>query len=75
MDLYNYDRLLGKMREKHITQAELAKKIGISATSMYFSFKNRRDFRQDEILSVCGFLDIPLTEIPAYFFSRVSLEN
>ena len=69
MERYDYNKLLGKMREKRVTQDALAAKIGISSTSMNLSLNNTRDFRQDEILSVCEVLDIPLSEIPHYFFT------
>lgn len=69
MERYDYNKLLGKMREKRVTQDALAAEIGISSTSMNLSLNNKRDFRQDEILSVCEVLDIPLSEIPRYFFT------
>ena len=34
MERYDYSKLLGLMREKRITQTCLAKKVGISETSM-----------------------------------------
>ena len=51
MERYDYSKLLGLMREKRITQTCLAKKVGISETSMNFSLNNKRDFKQEEILS------------------------
>lgn len=74
MEIYNYGKLLGRMKEKRFTQDELADKIGISATSMNLSLNNKRDFKQEEILSVCDCLGIPLSKIPEYFFCRQSLE-
>ena len=75
MEKYNYDKLLGKMREKRFTQDILAEKIGISATSMNLTLNNKRDFKQEEILDVCKCLNIPMSKIPEYFFCRVSLGN
>lgn len=74
LEIYNYGKLLGRMKEKRFTQDELADKIGISATSMNLSLNNKRDFKQEEILSVCDCLGIPLSKIPEYFFCRQSLE-
>ena len=74
MEIYNYGKLLGRMKGKRFTQDELADKIGISATSMNLSLNNKRDFKQEEILSVCDCLGIPLSKIPEYFFCRQSLE-
>ena len=75
MERYDYGKLLGRMREKSITQTYLAKKVGISETSMNFSLNNKRDFKQEEILSVCEQLEIPLSRIPEYFFCKESLES
>lgn len=75
MEQYNYDKLLGRMREKRFTQDGLAEKVGISATSMNLSLNNKRDFKQEEILAVCDCLSIPLSKIPEYFFCRKPLEN
>ena len=70
MDLYDYRKLLGKMREQKVTQEVLAEKVGISATSMNLSLNNKRDFRQEEILVICESLDISLSDIPTYFFTK-----
>ena len=70
MERYNYRKLLGKMREQKVTQEVLAEKVGISATSMNLSLNNKRDFRQEEILVICESLDISLSDIPTYFFTK-----
>ena len=70
MERYDYRKLLGKMREQKVTQEVLAEKVGISATSMNLSLNNKRDFRQDEILVICESLDISLSDIPTYFFTK-----
>lgn len=67
---YDYSVLLGKLREKNITQSELAKKIGISETSLNFSLNNKRPFKQSEISKICDSLSIPLTNIENYFFTK-----
>lgn len=70
MQKYDYSKLLGRMREYGFTQVELAKRIGISETSINLTLKNRRDFRQDEITKVSSLLDIEPGDIPAYFFAH-----
>lgn len=70
MERYDYRKLLGKMREQKVTQEVLAEKVGISATSMNLSLNNKRDFRQEEILVICESLDISLSDIPTYFFTK-----
>ena len=70
MERYDYRKLLGKMREQKVTQEVLAEKVGISSTSMNLSLNNKRDFRQEEILVICESLDISLSDIPTYFFTK-----
>ena len=70
MERYDYRKLLGKMREQMVTQEVLAEKVGISANSMNLSLNNNRDFRQEEILVICESLDISLSDIPTYFFTK-----
>ena len=72
--IYDYSKLLGRMREKNATQVSLAKGIGLSETSINFSLGNKRPFKQDEITSICAFLDIPISDVEDYFFCRNSLE-
>ncbi len=67
---YDYSKLLGRLREKKITQSELAKKLGISETSLNFSLNNKRPFKQSEISQICDCLTIPDECIDTYFFAR-----
>lgn len=73
--LYDYAKLLGRMREKNTTQVGLAQEIGISETSINLSLGNKRPFKQDEITSICTYLDIPISDVDNYFFCRKTLEN
>lgn len=70
MQQYDYSRLLGRMKERGFTQEKLAKGIGISECSVNFSLNNKRNFRQDEILSIGRLLDIPSGELEKYFFAH-----
>lgn len=67
---YNYSKLLGRLREKHITQSGLASMLGLSETSLNLTLNNKRPFRQTEISKVCECLDIPNEHIDSYFFSH-----
>lgn len=67
---YNYSKLLGKIRENNLTQAELAKKIGISESTLNFSLRNKRPFKQDEIIKICEILCISLESVENYFFNK-----
>lgn len=69
---YDYSKLLGRMKEKGITQANLASYIGVSETTVNLSLGNKRAFKQDEIRNLCKVLDIPISELDIYFF-RIKL--
>lgn len=72
--IYDYGKLLGRLREKGITQNELANRLGVSETTVNLSLGNKRAFKQDEIFKMCEILDIKLKDIEAYFFSHKTLE-
>lgn len=63
---FDYSKLLGAMREKGVTQADVAKIAGMSETSLRSKLKNRTEFRDREILLIKSFLDLPNYE--DYFF-------
>lgn len=71
MEHYNYNRLLGKMRERGLTQVMLAKQLDISETSLNLSLNNKRDFKQDEMVKACEILGIPLSDVADYFFAQM----
>lgn len=72
---YDYSKLLGKMREKHITQEQLAHSIGIAESTMSIKLKNKGQFSQDEMVLILNVLNIPLEHIAVYFFCPNTFEN
>ncbi len=72
---YDYSKLLGKIREKKLTQVDFGRAIGLSETSVNLSLNNNRDFKQGEIIAACTVLDIPFASIDDYFFCPITLEN
>ena len=66
--IYDYSRLLGRMREKGYTQLALAKALKSSETTVNFKLNNKRPFKQDEMLVICKVLGIPLEQVEDYFF-------
>lgn len=70
MERYDYSKLLGRMRERGMTQREFAKEVGISEATANMSLNNKRDFRQDEITRAISILGIDVAEIPSYFFTH-----
>lgn len=67
----DYSKLLGLIREKGLTQVELAGKIGVSAVTMNKKLRGHTDFTQGEIASICKVLNIPDDSIAAYFFTPI----
>jgi DNA-binding XRE family transcriptional regulator len=68
--MYNYSKLLGRIKECGYTQERLAKEINKSEYTISAKINNRGFFSQAEMDSICKVLDIPSTEIGTYFFSR-----
>lgn len=68
--MYNYSKLLGRIRECGHTQTSLAKEVGLGETSLNLTLNNKRDFRQDEIERVATALGITAAEYEVYFFAH-----
>lgn len=66
----DYSKLLGRIRERELTQAEVAKKIGVSPATLNKKLRGHTEFTQSEIGSLCKLLDIRHKEISAYFFTE-----
>lgn len=67
---YDYSKLLGKMKEKNITQDVLAKLIGLQPPTLSQKLNNKAKFKQAEISKICDVLDIDAGEIGLYFFAH-----
>lgn len=65
---YDYSKLLGRIVECVGTQKELAQKIGLSEHSVSMKLNNQRGWKQKEIRKIAEVLQIPSSEIAAYFF-------
>lgn len=68
--VYDYSKLLGRMREKDYTQSTLSKAVGMSEVSLNVKLGNKVNFKQSEITRICNALDIAADNIPLYFFAR-----
>lgn len=69
MPVMDYSKLMGKMRERHLTQETLAEALGMSRQQMNNKLKGRSPFKQSDIKRTCALLDIPLEDVGAYFFT------
>ena len=68
--VFDYSKLLGKIKEKGLTQETLAKEIGITPGSMSEKLNNKANFKQKEIFWICHILCIAIDEIGVYFFAQ-----
>lgn len=66
---FDYSKLLGRIRERGMTQEILAHKIGINAATLSVKLNNKAFFTQLEMLAICEVLEICLVEIGIYFFT------
>lgn len=71
---YDYSKLLGRMKERGVTQEQLAKEIGITESTLNAKLNNKFNFKANEMDAICRVLDIPNDEIGAYFFCVKGLE-
>ncbi len=67
---YDYSKLLGKMKEKNITQDVLAKLIGLQPPTLSQKLNNKAKFKQAEISKICDVLGIEAADIGLYFFAH-----
>ena len=73
--MFDYSKLLGKIKEKGLTLAEFAKMIGISSTTLSLVLSNGAFLRQPIIIKACNVLGIDRKEIPSYFFTLKVQKN
>lgn len=66
--IYDYSKLLGRLREKRITQSELANRLEISEQSLNRKLKSKTQFKQNEMIRTLDIIDIGVQEIASYFF-------
>jgi transcriptional regulator with XRE-family HTH domain len=67
---YNYSKLLGRMKERAITQEQLAKEIDKDKSTVNAKLNGKNAFTTKEIDDICKVLDISNIEIGDYFFAR-----
>lgn len=68
--MYNYSKLLGKMREKGFTQSDLAKNIGINTITLNQKLKNNSEFKQTEMIKILDYIGEPVSNVTSYFFTH-----
>lgn len=72
---YDYRKLRGRIKEKFGTQSEFSKKLGLSEVSVSNKLNNIVDWGQEEMENAISILEIPNTDIRAYFFTHEVEKN
>ena len=67
--VFDYSKLRGRIREMCKTQESYAEKLGIGYDSLSKRLNNQLEFSSSEIYNSCDVLEIPVSQIPDYFFT------
>lgn len=67
---YNYDKLLGLIKEKYGSNKNLSIALGLSQHSLSMKLNNKHEFKQSEISKIAKLLGIPNSKIQLYFFTK-----
>ena len=70
MVLYDYSKIKGRIRECFSTQADFAKELDISDTSLSNKLTNKTPFTQDEIMKSIEVFELSPVETFEYFFKE-----
>ena len=69
--MFDYSKLLGRMRELGYTQEKLAKAIGINESTLNAKLNNKGYFNNHLIDKICEVLDISKMDIGSYFYVKI----
>lgn len=67
---YNYNKLLGKIKEKYDTQKLFATALGVSYTTLNRKLNNHVKWTDEEIDLSCKLLNINIDDVNKYFFNK-----
>lgn len=70
--LFDYSQLINRIVDTGKTFQDIASAAGISKDTLISKLMNKEEFSQDEMRSVCDFLNIPPSDIAACFFTEIS---
>jgi hypothetical protein len=65
---FDYSNLLSELKRLGITQEEFASGIGTNPSTLSIKLNNKGYFKQIEMDKACQVLNIPNSDIGAYFF-------
>ena len=69
-DLYNYNKLRGRITEKFRTQEKFAAALGVTVQCVNTKLNGTKNFNQTTIDKWCEVLEIPAEKIGVYFFTK-----
>ena len=67
-ELFDYSKLLGRLKEKSLTQEKFAELMGMSGTTLSKKLNGKSEWTQAEMNKACEILEINPEEIPVYCF-------
>ena len=65
-----YGKILGLMKERGLTQSDVAERAGFNICTLNAKLNGKYDFSIEEVGRICDALGIPRTEIGNYFFAN-----
>lgn len=68
--LYDYSKLLGRLREKGLTQSDIAERLGLSECALNRKLKNKTQFKQEEMRRILEAVGCDIREVASYFFAH-----
>ena len=63
-----YSKLRGLIKEKGLSDSELAKEINLSSSSLSLRLNGKVDWTVPEVRAICDVLQIDKSDISQYFF-------
>lgn len=67
---FDFSELLGRIIAKYGSRTAFANAMGMKENVLSGRLLCKTYFSPDEVLQACGLLDIPLDEIPRFFYTR-----
>lgn len=71
--MFDYSKLLGKIKECFNTQEAFSEAMGMSLTAVNQRLNNKVDWSPAEIVKACELLSIGMDNVAIYFFNKKSI--
>lgn len=68
--MYDYTKLRAKTVECGLTNADVAVRAGMNASTYSQKLTGKSQFTQDQIVAIVAALNLSPQDIPAYFFAQ-----